>query len=93
MAIKLEAHVDVTHDGGFEFYDRVGAIVVHVDGDVVKTRPDAVKLVKPKGATEHLGPLYTIEIPEALPITVQCWKMTSVQQGRADELLENAEDV
>jgi hypothetical protein len=47
---------------------------------------------KIREATEHLGPLYAVELPDACPITVQWWKITSIRQGRADELLEQPDN-
>jgi hypothetical protein len=93
MAIKLEAYVDKTPDGGLECYDRVGAIVVHIDGDTMVANPATVKLVKIADATEHLGPMYAIEIPETLPITVQHWNISSIRQGQAQELIESPADM
>ncbi len=88
MAIKLEAHVEVTHDGGYEFYDRMGVVTVRVDGDVLKSQPEAIKLSRIKEATEYLAPLYSIELPDALKITVLSWQISSVQQGDASLLLD-----
>jgi hypothetical protein len=89
MALRMEAYVDVAHDGGLELFDRIGAIVVHIDGDVMTNNKNAVTLIQIADATEHLGPLYSVEIPGSLPITVQWWQISSIRQGRADELIEN----
>jgi hypothetical protein len=61
-----------------------------VDGEVVKNRLDAVKVVKVKDAISNLRSQYAVEIRDDLPISVQCWKIVSVEQGQAGELLKKA---
>lgn len=89
MPLKIEAYVDKTEDGGYEFYDRIGAVVVRVDGEVVKASPKAIKLKQVSDATKFRGPRYAITIPDDTPVSVQSWIMQSVQAGPAASLLED----
>ncbi len=91
MLIQLKAYVDRTKDNGMEFYDRLGAVVVRVDGETLAQDPSAVRLTKISEADEFHAPLYSVELDPSLEVSVQAWSIGSVQLGKVSDLIHDDE--